>query len=86
MQLDDIPIPDGEGADVHWLNVLEDTATQCGQGAIADRTAEHLGRTDMLVILLRKVWQRELQALAERRPLTKWIPPEWKPEWIAYAE
>jgi 5,5'-dehydrodivanillate O-demethylase len=86
MQLDDIPIPDGEGADVHWLNVLEDTATQCGQGAIADRTAEHLGRTDMLVILLRKVWQRELQALAERRPLTKWIPPEWKSEWIAYAE
>ena len=85
MQLDDIPIP-AEGADVHWLNIVEDAATQCGQGAIADRTAEHLGRTDMQVILLRRIWQRELRALAEGLPLTRWTPPKWHPQWIAAAD
>jgi 5,5'-dehydrodivanillate O-demethylase oxygenase subunit len=74
MHLDDIPVDVGDGADVHWVNAVEDAATQCGQGAIADRTVEHLGRTDVSVILLRKIWQRELRALAEGLPLTQWLP------------
>jgi 5,5'-dehydrodivanillate O-demethylase oxygenase subunit len=51
---------------------VQDTVAQVGQGVIADRTAERLGRSDVLVILLRKIWARELQALAEGRPLKEW--------------
>jgi hypothetical protein len=72
MHLDDFS---EEGVDVHWLNLIEDGATQTGQGVFADRTAEHLGRTDTTVILLRKIWQRELRNLAEGRPLKRWTPP-----------
>jgi 5,5'-dehydrodivanillate O-demethylase oxygenase subunit len=73
MHLDDIP---AEGADVHFVNLVEDAATQVGQGPIADRKAEHLGSTDVSVMLLREVWKREVLALTEGRPLKQWILPE----------
>jgi 5,5'-dehydrodivanillate O-demethylase len=57
------------------LFLVEDYATQVGQGAVADREHEHLGRIDAGMILVRKVWQRELRALAEGRPLTDWYEP-----------
>ena len=53
--------------------MLEDEIAQAGQGAIADRAAEHLGRSDRGVFLLRKIWERELKNLAEGRPLKEWI-------------
>jgi 5,5'-dehydrodivanillate O-demethylase len=56
-------------SDVFWT---EDYVAQVGQGVIADRTKERLGRTDVGVILLRKLWERELKALAEGRPLKQW--------------
>ena len=46
-----------------------------GQGPIADRAQERLGRTDARSILVRKLWARELRALAEGRPLTRWTRP-----------
>jgi 5,5'-dehydrodivanillate O-demethylase len=52
---------------------IQDTVAQLGQGTIADRTRERLGRSDAAVILLRKIWLRELRALAEGRPLTRWV-------------
>lgn len=52
----------------------QDYVAQVGQGSIADRTREHLGRSDLGVILFRKIWQRELRALTGRRPLKKWTP------------
>ncbi len=55
---------------------VQDVVSQVGQGRIADRTAEHLGRSDSTVILLRKLWDRELRALAEGRPLKQWARPE----------
>lgn len=55
---------------------LEDYAAQVGQGAIADREVEQLGRMDVGVILLRKIWRRELQALADGAPLTQWATPQ----------
>ena len=58
------------------LTSLEDYIVQVGQGEIADRINERLGRMDVGVILLRKVWERELQALAEGRPLKPWVIPE----------
>jgi 5,5'-dehydrodivanillate O-demethylase len=67
------------GADrarVHITNV-QDYVTQVGQGRLADHTIEHLGRTDVTVALFRTIWQRELRALAEGRPLKAWRrPPE----------
>jgi 5,5'-dehydrodivanillate O-demethylase len=52
----------------------EDYVAIVGQGPFVDRSKEkeHLGRSDVLIILLRKIWQRELQALAEGRPLKQW--------------
>jgi 5,5'-dehydrodivanillate O-demethylase len=41
-------------------------------GRIYDRTREHLGRVDESVVLKRMVWQRELRALAEGRPIKEW--------------
>jgi 5,5'-dehydrodivanillate O-demethylase len=52
----------------------QDYVVQVGQGRIADRTNEHLGRSDLGVILFRKIWQRELRALKGSRPLKKWTP------------
>ena len=53
--------------------MLEDEVAQTGQGAIADRANEHLGRSDRGVFLLRKIWERELRNLEEGRPVKKWI-------------
>jgi hypothetical protein len=54
----------------------QDYVSQAGQGIVADRTQEHLGRSDVGVILFRKIWERELRALAEGRPLKKWALPQ----------
>jgi 5,5'-dehydrodivanillate O-demethylase len=43
---------------------------------LPDREHERLGRGDVGVILLRSLWTRELQALAEDRPLKEWSRPE----------
>jgi 5,5'-dehydrodivanillate O-demethylase oxygenase subunit len=51
---------------------IEDIVAQAGQGRIADRVHERLGRTDVGVILMRKLWTRELRALAEGKPLKTW--------------
>jgi 5,5'-dehydrodivanillate O-demethylase len=58
------------------LTHAQDYAVQVGQGPIPDRTNEHLGRSDVGVILFRKVWVRELNALKTGRPLKKWLRPE----------
>ena len=52
--------------------MLEDEVAQTGQGVIADRGNEHLGRSDRGVFLLRKIWERELRNLAEGRPVKIW--------------
>jgi 5,5'-dehydrodivanillate O-demethylase len=51
---------------------VQDYVAQKGQGRIYDRTNERLGRSDAAIILLRKLFARELQALAEGRPLKAW--------------
>jgi 5,5'-dehydrodivanillate O-demethylase len=60
-----------------WNGVeVEDYATLVGQGAIAPRADDHLGRSDVGVILIRRLWERELRVLAEGRPLKRWFRPE----------
>jgi 5,5'-dehydrodivanillate O-demethylase oxygenase subunit len=54
---------------------IQDIVAQAGQGRLVDRAQDRLGRSDVLVILLRKIWGRELHALAEGRPLTAWTRP-----------
>ena len=63
-------------ADKITLVHVQDYVAQVGQGAIADRSQEHLGRSDVGIILFRKIWERELRALAEGRPLKKWLLPQ----------
>ena len=54
---------------------IQDHVAQQGQGAIADRVSERLGRSDVAIILLHKIYLRELQALHEGRPLKEWARP-----------
>jgi 5,5'-dehydrodivanillate O-demethylase len=54
---------------------IEDYMVQVGQLPISDDREEHLGRTDVGIILIRKLWRRELQALADGRPLQNWTAP-----------
>jgi 5,5'-dehydrodivanillate O-demethylase len=56
---------------------LQDTVICVGQGPIADRSTERLGRSDAAVILLRKIWQRELRLLAEGNALTQFTFPRF---------
>jgi 5,5'-dehydrodivanillate O-demethylase len=54
----------------------QDYVAQVGQGAIADREHEHLGKSDAGVILFRKIWERELRALKQGKSLKKWVPSQ----------
>jgi 5,5'-dehydrodivanillate O-demethylase len=60
------------GADNYELTRIEDYVAQVGQGAIADPSQFHLGRNDAVVILFRKIWERELRALSEARSTKQW--------------
>jgi hypothetical protein len=57
------------------LAMVQDIAVQAGQGRIADREHERLGRSDAGIILWRKILARELRAIAEGRPGKKWKTP-----------
>jgi hypothetical protein len=57
------------------LAMVQDIAVQAGQGRIADRANERLGRSDAAIIVWRKILARELAAIAEGRPTKKWRPP-----------
>jgi 5,5'-dehydrodivanillate O-demethylase len=57
------------------LFVVEDNVTLAGQGRITERHRDRLGQSDKGVILLRKIWERELRAVAEGGPLKKWSRP-----------
>ena len=50
----------------------QDYIAQRGQGVIADREHEMLGRSDLGIVTLRRIFWRELQALREGRPTKAW--------------
>ncbi len=54
---------------------IEDYCVQVGQKPISNSRSEHHGRIDGGVLLVRKLWRRELEALANGRPLTRWLTP-----------
>jgi 5,5'-dehydrodivanillate O-demethylase len=57
------------------LAIVQDIAVQAGQGAIQDRESEYLGRSDRGIVTWRRILRRELQAIAEGRPVKKWVAP-----------
>ena len=68
----DMRIQDIEGPERSNIVWIQDYATQVGQGPLELRKKEMLGRSDRALILIRKIWERELQALAEGKPLKQW--------------
>jgi len=57
--------PDGRWITSHIMN--QDFVQWVGQGPIADRTKEHLGRSDRGIVLLRRRLDADLRAIAEGR-------------------
>jgi 5,5'-dehydrodivanillate O-demethylase len=55
---------------------IQDGAAICGQGKIEDRSRERLGTSDAAVILLRRLWKRELGLLAAGRSVTPFGTPD----------
>jgi 5,5'-dehydrodivanillate O-demethylase len=55
---------------------IQDHVAQIGQGEIEDRNDERLGRSDNGIILLRKLWERDLRALEAGKEPTAWRIPE----------
>jgi 5,5'-dehydrodivanillate O-demethylase len=43
---------------------IQDGVSICGQGKIEDRSREQLGRSDAAVVMLRRMWRSQLEALA----------------------
>ena len=52
--------------------IIEDEVAQTGQREIADRARERLGHSDNGVVMLRKLWERELARLLAGQPAKKW--------------
>ncbi|HEY3917303.1 MAG TPA: Rieske 2Fe-2S domain-containing protein [Stellaceae bacterium] len=59
------------------LFVVQDNVALAGQGRIVDRSRDWLGQSDKGIILLRKLWERELKKIAEGKSIKAWRrPPE----------
>jgi 5,5'-dehydrodivanillate O-demethylase len=54
---------------------IQDCVAQMGQPRVEEGPFEYLGQSDRGVILFRRLWIRELTALAEGRPLKHWQVP-----------
>jgi 5,5'-dehydrodivanillate O-demethylase len=65
---------------------VQDYITQVGQGRIHDRGQERLGQSDSGVIVFRRIWERELRALAEGRSLKQWHRPPGMVPRFDYAQ
>ena len=59
---------------------------ESAQGPIELRKKENLGRSDAALILQRKIWTRELQALADGARLTAWHRALRLTELISYSQ
>jgi 5,5'-dehydrodivanillate O-demethylase oxygenase subunit len=59
------------------LAIVQDIAVQAGQGRIANRETEHLGRSDRGITLWRRILARELRLISQGGEPKKWQrPPE----------
>jgi 5,5'-dehydrodivanillate O-demethylase len=60
-----------EDSAIHLLQA-QDYVAIAGQGAICDRSEEHLGSSDAGIAFLRKIMFRELEAIEQGRPQKRW--------------
>ena len=56
--------------------MIQDYVIQVGQVRFVDRRSERLIPSDVGVLLHRKIWEREVLAFAEKRPLKNWTYSE----------
>jgi 5,5'-dehydrodivanillate O-demethylase len=54
------------------IEFIQDYIAQVGQGPVETREREHLASSDVEEALFRRLWRRELTALAEGKPLKEW--------------
>ena len=71
MTLEDLP----NEMSAYTSFTIEDYVTQVGQGSLAARGAELLTPSDTRIVMLRRLWLREVTALLEGKPLTDWQMP-----------
>ena len=73
MTLEDFP----DDMSAYTSFTIEDYVTQVGQGPIRGRGAEHLAVSEARLVLLRRLWLREVNAMMAGQTLTDWrIPTE----------
>ena len=71
MTLEDLP----QEMDAYTSFAIEDYCTQVGQGPVRGRGKEYLAATDARLVLIRRLWLREVSALVAGCPLTDWKIP-----------
>jgi 5,5'-dehydrodivanillate O-demethylase len=54
------------------LTSAQDYVAAVGQGPIADRSLERLGRSDMGIAFMRRIFFREIEAMRDGRPTKSW--------------
>lgn len=54
------------------IESIQDYVAQVSQGHVSVREREQLSVSDVTVVLLRRIWKREMQALVDGRPLKEW--------------
>ncbi len=62
---DIVDLQTGRWIDTHIMN--QDFIAWVGQGTVADRTKEHLGKSDLGIVSLRRRYQSEIKAVEEGR-------------------
>jgi hypothetical protein len=72
----DIRIQDIDGEDKANIVWIQDYVTQVGVSRTAERRSERLIRTDSGALMYRKLWERELKAFDENRPVKQWARTE----------
>jgi 5,5'-dehydrodivanillate O-demethylase len=55
---------------------VQDSVVMETQPPISERPADRLGRSDLGVILLRRIFEREVSAARDGRPLKQWVYPD----------
>lgn len=69
--------------DVEWrpdIVVIQDGAAMAGLDPNRNPDLDQLRSSDRQVAMLRRIWRRELEAIAEGRPTKQWrIPPDLRP-------
>jgi 5,5'-dehydrodivanillate O-demethylase len=66
-----------------YLATIQDMVAQSGQGRMTDRHTEKLGQTDRFMNFFRRVYAREMGALAAGQPTRRWNPSAQSPEYMA---